>query len=135
MEKNNYIIIVAVILIIAAFFAGDIFGVSMQKKTTINQSEQTSALIKTLSSDAVPSIVAYGEVSEINDKNITLSFNGDTITAKIKDDANFYSYAGNSSSPSKLSFDQIQVGDMLNISIKLTADGQLEGESVINFTR
>ena len=97
---------------------------------------QTKEVVKTvnvLGSKTVPSIVAYGQVEKIEGKNITLTNMGDSITVKIKDNAQIISFL-NRDDPianKQANFSDIKKGDTLNITVKVLPNGSLEGETAI----
>jgi hypothetical protein len=114
---------------------------AMQSKVdapTIAKAVKYEATVKALSSKVVPSIIAYGQVTKIENKNITLTYNKETLTVPVMESANVYSFvpaeAGSKTTAptqKKSTFSEIKVGDSLNITVKLSADGVLEGQSVI----
>lgn len=99
-------------------------------------SSDSSAVVKTLSSKVIASIIAYGTVADIQGKNITLSYNSDSVVIAIADTAEIYSFSqasGGNAAPTqtKTEFSQIKKGDSLNVTLNLLSDGQLKGTSVI----
>ena len=140
MDKKILMVIVAVVLLVVGVFLG--MGLQMQKDNAkINGSASTISAVKSLSSKVVPSIIAYGQVTNISGKVLTLSYSGDVLDVKISDNSNIYSFSAptapaGSKTPTapvqqKALFSDIRKGDNLNVSLKLKADGSLEGQSVI----
>ena len=133
------------LLIIGAVFIfvlGGGIGVLYQTQQSAPQVEKLQTIeasIKGLSSKVIPSINAYGQVTKIEGRNITLDFKGEILTLKIKDDAQILSFVKLVSSEENTSgidnqqtdFEEIKNGDNLNISIKFLPEGTLEGQSVI----
>ena len=98
------------------------------------QIQKTTAVIKDLSSKTVLSITAYGQVSNIEGEDITLSHNGDSIKVGMKENSPVYSFTNDSTGKpvqKKVSLKEIKIGDNLNITIKLLPDGQIQGQSVL----
>lgn len=129
------------------FILGGGSGVLYQKQKDPTQKEilpsekdqKTESAIKALSSKVVPSIVSYGEVANIEGRNITLNYGGDSLIVRVKDDAQIFSFAQTAplkkgdiaaTTRQKVEFEKIKKGDNLNIIIKLLPDGQLEGQMV-----
>jgi hypothetical protein len=114
--------------------AGAGLGILYQTQQTAPQLEKINTAVKFLSSKTVPSIVAYGQVANIDGRNLTLAFNGDNITIAINEDATVNSFVKNEAgtmAQKKSDFSQIKKGDTLNITIKVLPDGQIQGVSVI----
>ena len=98
------------------------------------QIKKTTAIIKDLSSKTVLSTVAYGQVSKIEGKDITLSYSGDSIKVSMKENSPVYSFANDSTGKpvqKQVDLKEIKIGDNLNITIKLLPDGQIQGQSVL----
>ncbi len=137
----NRSLIIAVIIGLALFVLGGGLGVFYQTQKDalkIQEAEKKSAAVKSLSSDLVPSIVAYGEVSAIDGRNVTLFYNGKSMQIEINKDATVYSFSPSSgdekeplSSQQQVKISDIKKGDRLNVTIKLLPDGSLEGQMVI----
>ena len=82
---------------------------------------------------------ASGEVTEISDRNLTLSKEGDTLTILIREDAPIYQEVlPEEETPGvprpvmreEIEFGEIKVGDQVDISCGLKADASLEGIEV-----
>lgn len=126
-SKLVILIIIGILLVAGGGAAGFFYNSKMQAPST--------DLIRTLSSKAIPSIIAYGEVKNISGKNLTISYKGDSISVKIADNAQVViltPQAGSSTTQAqvKADFSKIKVGDNLNVSIKVFSDGSMEGQSV-----
>lgn len=128
------LIVVAVLFLIVGGGVGMAYQ-TQKDSVKIKQVNIMEPAFKGLSSKVIPSIVAYGQVTNIEGRNITLSYSGESLTVKIKDNANIYSFATapgtKTASQEKANFSDIKKGDNLNISLKLLADGSLEGQSAI----
>lgn len=133
MNKITLIVSLIIVgLLLLALGAG--FGVLYQTQQAPPQLEKTTtAAVNFLSSKIFPSIVAYGKVTKIEGKNITLSSGGDSIKISMEENSPVYSFVYDSAQKpvqKKIEFKEIKVGDNLNITIKFLPDGQLQGQSV-----
>ena len=138
MDQKN--LIIALALLIVGFILGGALGFMLQlPKDSLqpgNNAAKMEAVVKSLSSNVVPSIVAFGEVSKIGGRNITLTYNEASITIAIKDDAQIYSFSssGSQSGAAKQTsalFKDIKNGDRVSVNLRVLPDGQLQGYSVI----
>lgn len=139
MENRNLIIII--IIAVIAVVVGIVLGMSLQSKMDapkISNGQTYETAVKSLSSKVIPSIIAYGQVSKIEGRNITLSYNNEALTIAIAENANIYSFEAPASgskttqpTQKKVAFAEIKKGDSLNITVKLSADGKISGQSVI----
>jgi hypothetical protein len=138
MDRKNLTIIIVVAVI--GVIIGLVLGISLSQKGISNnsQSNKFESAVKALSSKVIPSIIAYGQVTKIENKNITLTYNKETLTIPLTQSTSIYSFvapeAGSKATAptqKKSSFSEIKVGDSLNITIKLLPDGTIEGQSVI----
>jgi|SRR3989344_83866 len=117
-------------------FFGMVYPVQIPGIVLQNDNKQvTDQIINKLNSKVIPSVAAYGTVTKINGKSITLSYQEDNLVVLVKDDAKIYTFvkeAGKTSSVSKLiGFGDIKVGDNVTANIKILSDGQIQGVSVI----
>lgn len=130
--------ITSIALLVGAGLLLLIFGVGLgvlfqDKQESSSPSNKITEAVKALSSKTVPSIVAYGQVTKIDGRDITLSYNGDNITITIDANGQVYSFVNDSTGKpvqKKVEFKEVKVGDNLNITLKLLSDGQLQGQSV-----
>lgn len=129
-KKLAILIIAGIVLVLL----GGVAGVIFQAKFLSPQSKSMNAL----SSKVISSIVAYGQVKNINGKNVTLSNLGDNLLISIADNAQVYSFttppgSAKNTAPVQQTgkFDDLKVGDNVNVAVKLLPTGQLEGVSVI----
>ena len=138
MEKSLLVgLIILIVLVVFILGAGiGIFYQTQKDITGINNIRDTS---EKLSSKVIPPIIAYGRVTKIDGKNITLNFSGENLIAKMDDNAQIFKFSSPSSStkdsqPSstrqETKFENIKVGDNLNITFKVLSDGTLLGQSV-----
>ena len=119
--------------------------------------QQPNSKIQTadnLSSKVVSSIVAYGQVKNIDGRNITLSNLGDSLTISLTDNAQIYAFSTSASSATSVAsstgksksvapvksttpvqrtaaFENIKVGDSVNVALRLGTDGQMQGTSLV----
>lgn len=137
MDKRNLTILVIVGVII--FLVGGGLGVLYRTQNPSEKYRKLETAVATLSSKVVPSIAGYGQVTSIDGKNITLSYGGDSLTINISEKAVIYSFVASttakngatSGTQKEVEFSAIRKGDYVNIGLKLSPDGTLQGETVI----
>jgi hypothetical protein len=129
--------VTSIVLLVGAGILLLVFGVGLgvlyQNQQPLSQTEKAVEAVKFLSSKTVPSIVAYGQVTKIDGRNITLFYSGDSITINMDANSQVYLFVNDSTGKpvqKKVEFGEIKVGDNLNITLKLLVDGQLQGQSV-----
>ncbi|MCX6719555.1 MAG: hypothetical protein NTV36_00360 [Candidatus Staskawiczbacteria bacterium] len=131
-QKFTAIIIIGGIAIFAVgVYLGTMYGISKtpaQKKVEV---------INKLYSKVITSVVAYGEVKNINGKDLTLNNLGEDLVISVADSAQIYSFIatpakkGESPVQQLIKFSDIKKGDKVNATVRLSSDGKLEGLSVI----
>lgn len=144
MDKKT--IILFFILVFLIFVLGGGAGVFYQQQSCLSNTEKSTEktdtnvfekAVKDLSSKTIYFIVAYGDVTDIQGRDITINNNGENLTVKIKEDAKITSFkvpaAGKTSSDTEAlaKFEDIKNGNNLRIYLKVFSDGQITGESVI----
>lgn len=131
---NKASLVILVIIGVLLFLVGGGLGIFYQAQKDASQIKKAET-IDILSSSVIPSIVAYGQVTKIQGRNITLTFDNESIIVPIAQNAPVYSFnqsAGQASSVQKQGdISQIKSGDYLNISIGLSQDGKIEGATVV----
>jgi len=128
MEKKS--IVTLAVVVIFAFVLGTLSGIFYQKQKAAPAIQG----MQSLSSKVVNAIVTYGTVNSIdNSRNITLSYNGDSMTISILTDAKVYIYEN--STRREISFNDVQVGDVVNITASLDASGKPQGNMIVIFAR
>jgi len=140
MSKRD-LIILAVVGAILLLITGTVIGIKIQSKIasdSLTVSKQMQDTIKVLNSKTTPSALAYGLITKIEGRNITISSGGDSSTIKIRDDASIIIPVTDSDDPNvnttvqkNVDFSYIKVGDTVNINLKVGSEGQLEGDAVI----
>jgi len=137
MDQKSLIISITIGLI---FFAlGLVCGFFYHRQITFMPFKAENPIIKTLSSKVIPTVNAYGEVTSINEKNITLTSGGESLTIKIRDDAKVYSFEpsvdkkGNSTTPVQkiIKFEDIKNGNNVSVNLRILPDGNIEGYAVV----
>ncbi len=132
-------IFLAVALIIFIFILGAGAGVVFQTQKDAPKflnADKNTEIARALSSKTVPSIVAYGQVSTIDvaSRNITLSYMNDSITVRIAETAQIFSFAKTgttgTSTQQPSNFADIKKGDTVSVNLKLLPDGTLVGSMV-----
>ncbi len=134
-------VVLFIILAIAIFVIGGGLGVLYQtQQNTVAPvantqcTEKMALAVKALSSQLVSSIIAYGQVENINGRNITLSSEGKNLTVSIENNATIslvVASAKNSQTTTKtMTLQDIKKGDSLNIDLKVSPDGSLSGRRI-----
>ena len=146
-EKNITAILIVAALVI--FVLGGIAGVfyQMQKQISNPEIQQVIKMQPTaniLTSKVVQTATAYGQVQKIEGNTITLTYEGDTVTINVKNDAQIYSSAtqknpttGNvtTGAPQQVSFGNIKVGDQITILFNVdSSSGKIQGNQVYIFS-
>lgn len=144
METRKIIIfaVVAALMLVIGFLGGMWWGGRGTPQTVVSNqtTSQTSAqVVKDLTSKVIPSIAAYGKVTKIDGKNITLSYQGDALVVPIRDDAKIYSFTTTTATGTvaktptskEITFQELKVGDDLSINVRILATGKMEGFSVV----
>jgi hypothetical protein len=122
------------VVIIASLAIGVVAGMLLQNKISAPRVKQMTETVGSLSSKVVSAVVAFGSVESIdNNRNITLAYNGDKMTVAIGQDAKIYFYEN--SVKKELQFQDVKMGDLVNITTTVSQDGKLQGNMIVIFTR
>jgi hypothetical protein len=131
-------VILSIAILLVVFLMGGGLGIMYQaQKTPASPAvpqQVTPPIVKQLSSKIFATITAYGQITDINGTNITLTYAGDTTTIKVKDNVIVYSFVTDSKgvpSQKTIDFNQLKKGDSVNVNCVLLSDGSLEGHSVL----
>jgi len=123
-----------VVTIIFSFVLGTLTGVFYQKQKSDPQIQSTTNTIQKLSSKVVNAIVTYGTITSIDsNRNITLSYEGEGMIVSVAQDVKVYIYEN--STRKELNFNDLKVGDSVNITASLDASGNILGNMIVIFTR
>lgn len=126
-KKQQYFIFLGGSLVII----GCMLGFFYQWQKSSYQLKKIENILGTLNTDVVPSITSYGRVEKINGRNIMLSFNSSLIEFNVADSVPIY---GTGKGRSEVDFDQIKIGDELNVQIKINQEKKIfEAESITIF--
>jgi hypothetical protein len=110
------------------------FGIFYQQQKDLIGEKNIGNTLKSLSSKNIASIIAYGQLTRTEGRDITISYLGDSMKILIEDGCKIYligSRAGGQSEKKEINFEEIKVGDHLNITIKIMPDGQIIGQSIL----
>lgn len=128
-DSKNLVILLLIGILLLSVGAG--IGVIYQ----IQKDGPLVSAAKSLSSEIIASIAAYGEVADIDGRKITLSFMDENLTISVSEEAIVYSFkqqgAEANAKQNLADFSDIKKGDFINISVKLSSDGKLEGNNVV----
>ena len=139
MSKN--LIILLIIGAVFIFVLGGGLGVLYQTQKDapqIKKSQAAELALKGLTLKVVQPITAYGQVSKVEGRNVTLTSGGESLTIRIKENASIFSSVQTDSLAKgakdtitkKIGLKDVRIGDNLIITMKLFPDGQLEGQTV-----
>lgn len=135
MPKNSLLLIGIIIAVLVLI--GISFGYGYKTGTEASQVSQTPSLeeSKIIQSQYA---TARGEITEILNRTLTLTKDGDTLSIFLKEDAGlitFVSLEGKEGEevipePQEIEFKDIKVGDKVVIRLELKANGEFEGTSI-----
>jgi hypothetical protein len=131
-QKTLYISIATAIIL--AFMAGLIIGAFYQIQKVAPQIQQTENVIQGISSEVINAVVAYGNVSAVGDgRKVTLSYNGDNLDIVLQVSAKIYLYEG--ADKKEIQFEDIKIGDKVNVTAEIGKDASIQGNMMIIFPR
>jgi len=131
MDNKKTIILVSLIMLGIVFLGVGYFaGVTLEKQKMVPELEKitkAAKILNAINSKVIPSPIAFGEITKISGRIVTLNYAGESLDISVKDNAQIYSF---SQGQKQIDFSQIKVGDWLNITIEVLPDGQVQGLSV-----
>jgi len=131
-------VIVLIVLAIVVFVFGVGLGSTVSKPKT--GTGQSSQIVKDLSSKVIPSVSAYGTITNLSGRNITLSYQGDSIMIPITADAKIFSFittpvtkttTASQTIGKPITFSDLKIGNTASITIKILPSDNIEGNSVV----
>jgi len=118
---------------ILIFFLGYGLGNILQVK--VCDQKVTTEAVNILSSKIITSVTAYGRITKIDGTNVTLNSLGEDLIILIPDSARVYSFLtadGKQASTQQIvKFEDLKIGNSINVSLKLLPSGKFEAASVI----
>jgi len=132
-----------IILGIVLLAGGFVYRVLLEKQKIASDDgkiEKMEKIEKTIGSKVITSIVAYGEVSKISGRTVTLTSGAESIEVFIKENAVFLSHvilAVGEKIPEtvpqqkEVGFSDIKIGNNLSATIKILPSGGAESVSVV----
>lgn len=130
---NSANMLLLIIVILAAGIIGGLCG-SLYQMQHYSLQVQKAETLDMLSSEAVESIMAFGEVTNVSGRIVTLSFGeGKNLQIYIKDDAKIYNrtMVNKKIVATEIKFEEIKNGVNLNIPITVSATGRLEAIAAV----
>jgi len=128
MSKKISLIIIILALIIG-FGGGYLLGLIQQKSEEGIITFPKTNIIQSWSA------VAEGVVSEILNRTLTLTSNGDTLSIPVKEGSIITRIIFNqeikTSETQEVNFEDIKIGDEVSISVELKPDGKIESTGLI----
>ena len=144
MDNKKTIILVSLIMLGIVFLGVGYFaGVTLEKQKNapeLEKIERATKILRAVNSRVIPSPVAFGEITNISGRVLTLAYAGESLDILIKENAQIYFLpqvtAGTQDTVKErnIDFSEIKVGDWSNITLEISPDGQVEGLSVITFS-
>lgn len=138
MSKSIKILLI-IALCVLVFGVGFTLGLlKIKQGEDFKNREAMAKVTKVLSSKAVASIVAFGEVTKISGRTVTIAYEGESLDVRVKDDAVFFAIkvptkGSVSDAPLKeeaATFSDIKVGSSINTEIIISSENILETDSV-----
>jgi hypothetical protein len=134
--KKYLLVLILVAAGLLLFVLGGSAGIIYTQK---GPQETKTVTVNSLSSGVISSIVAYGQITNISGRNITLNNSGSNLVIPIATDAQIYAFAtptGKTAATTApvqqvVTFGDIKIWDKANVAVRLLPTGQLEGSSVI----
>ncbi|OGZ70710.1 MAG: hypothetical protein A3F47_01895 [Candidatus Staskawiczbacteria bacterium RIFCSPHIGHO2_12_FULL_38_11] len=130
METKNIIIAVVsgIIILIIGFSLGFWYKSISQPK---NVAQEIPEAVKVISSKVTPSITAYGVITKIDGKNITINNEGDIMTITARDDVKIYAFSSTTGKSQEITLNDLKIGDKLSVNIKVSDSGQVDAYTII----
>lgn len=148
MKKMNQVLKISliVIIILISWSIGAGTGIFYEKQLLAPSLNKAEKVASDLRSKVIGSITAYGKITNISGRTLTImatADNKDILQITIKNDAPVFAIASQNDSAGKTTtnaqqkseFKDLKTGDNVAVSIKLLANNQLEGQSVIIFSK
>ncbi len=144
--NNKILTIVICVIVGAVLFSGTGYfvGVSLEKEKSQSRIEtlekQTNITEMLGSSKIINSVIAFGKVSKVSGRTVTLASGLEKLAIDIKEDAQIYLMTAPTSVDGNISgiptqrtavFGEIKVGDNINVNVKILSNGSAEGLGVI----
>jgi len=126
-----------IVLILVGVSISYLFKLQAEKDTNnqnpFDQEFSSQQSTQALSSNTIISVVAFGKVSNIDGLNVTLTNRGDSITILFPDSAEItYSNIASDQSVKLINFNEIKIGDELNVNLKISQDGAIQATSAFD---
>lgn len=140
MDNKNLVILIIVAVLFFTLGGGLTIFYQMQSGFVSPKEAPKITAVQNLSSKVIPSITAYGQVSKIEGRDITLTLGGDSLKIKINNNAQVFLPSSSTidkdgktvNAPQQIAkFSDIKIGDNVSVNLKLLPDGQIEGAMVV----
>lgn len=128
MNSSNLVVLLVVAVLF--FLIGGAVGMFFQAQKDGPQLTKAGAF-DVLSSKVVASVVAYGKVTAISGRSLTLSFNGSEMVVPVAENAPIYAFPQGSTTQQKAAFADIKAGNNVNVNLRVSPNGAIEGQTVI----
>ena len=142
-------ILLSLVLALAMLGLGAWLGMTLggQKTSALSQITRqvssSSTLAKSLSSKVVPSISAYGQVTNVSSNSLTVSYQEDSVIIPVASDAKIYSFIATvppalkkgkpAPAPTSqvIALQDVKVGNTVSVSMRVLPNGQLQALSIV----
>lgn len=128
-NKKITAIILLVIGGIVILVVGVFSGILAERQITGPKLEKAKAALQIIGSKLVPSITVFGEVKNISGRDVVLEYVGESVTVKVKNDAQIVTLL-KEGGQREAKFEDLKIGDFVNVSLNITQDGEVEGSQV-----
>jgi len=138
--SSRSLIIILTVSGLVIFILGGIAGIIYQNQKAAGttglagtQTNTPAKLVDNLKSKVISSIVLFGKVEKISGRTLNISNNGDAINVAISNDARFslVDSSPKAAGPKTAGFENIKVGDTVNMSAKILDSNSFLGLSVV----
>ena len=133
--KTVLMIVVAVVIFIIGIFIG--LGLTKSPASQIPGITIGTPAKNPLSSSVIASVFAFGKLTSVSGKNITLASGPDSLTIATDQNTKIVSYqqvkgadGKTTVSPQNIALSDLKTGDYLNVNLKVLASGTLNAVSI-----
>jgi hypothetical protein len=134
-------IIALIILGFAIFIIGGGAGMVYQSQKNeipktdfnIDDAKKCNLLVEDLDSEVITSIVAYGQVVDINSNQVIISYQGNSVEIKLDQNITVYSFGKDNNGnhiQDKIDIKEIKKGDNLNVILKIMPNKELSAQTI-----
>ena len=131
---SGIMVLIAVISFITGGYASFYVRGNKQQAVVSQKQEQgdpkkcavMETAVKNISSNVIDSSLAFGKVSKISGKNITLASGDESVVFSLTDSSKIYIIDTSTKSNKEVDLSQMKVGDYLSINFNVLPDGSMQ---------